>query len=309
MKNQKPSQAETNSNSIADEMCLRLLIWTIFVSGSEKLADNFLRQHVPANHMYYIVLIAFSCGLFFLISLCGRSDIIQDMRELAFYDILVQIFGLWMQFYWYKPELYLMLNCAVWLAKLLRLLWFAKSSDGVHFVGWPVFGVIGYLASKKNGITRQVVGGRRQNAICYLFLLLTIPVGFAYKYQIIADATERLMVVPFILSVYYSIVWVKQRSRERSEDAEAKRKLVEANEQLQGDAELLKGMSSDARELIMHYPNLDDVTRKAIARIAQVHTRSDDTDKLGLRMVWNGGSVVNNKAANMPYGYEKVAEI
>jgi signal transduction histidine kinase len=129
-------------------------------------------KYVPQTYLYYVIQMALAFILFLMTFRFSQGALRRDMRELFFYDILVQCIGLALYLFHYGSRCYSVLTDAITIMQFGRLLWFARSADGNALVGWPTFGLIGYFSGPQPG------GTVRQNRIAVTFMVASIP--FAY---------------------------------------------------------------------------------------------------------------------------------
>ncbi len=160
--------------SIAIEIIARALLWIFIFSG--EMVIGAIIDYVPLTYMFYVTLIVFTTLLFLSTSWLGENKLVLDIRELCFYDIVVQCIGLTLYFCWYVPSIHISLCYVVLILKFSRLLWLAKTADGSALVGWPVFGPVGYLRTLVAEVnTPQSLASPRQNEIAYAFMMATLP--------------------------------------------------------------------------------------------------------------------------------------
>jgi signal transduction histidine kinase len=168
---------------IALQIVSRAVLW-IFILSGELIASEIL-NYTPSTHLYYIATISITAALFLMTFRLGESGLIRDIRELCFYDILIQCFGLAR----YQTEhfftLYLVLCIAVVLLKFTRLLWHIRNTNGDALANWPVFGLIGYFHEKMTRLTvaaPQLAVSSKQNRIAYAYILGTLPLAYIFHF-------------------------------------------------------------------------------------------------------------------------------
>jgi signal transduction histidine kinase len=160
---------------IAIQIIARALLW-IFIFSAEVAARKIL-DYAPLTHLFFVSAIAITVVSFILTFRLGENELIWDIRELCFYDIIVQCVGLFLYFYWYWPALHIALCYTVIMLKFSRLLWPTRNDDGDILTGWPIFGPVGYLRThlhSANNIPPQIPS-RKQNIIAYIFLMGSFP--------------------------------------------------------------------------------------------------------------------------------------
>jgi signal transduction histidine kinase len=157
------------------QIIARTLIW-IFIFSSEVAAHAIL-LHVPQTYLFFVALIVSAIVLFGLTYRLHDDALTRDIRELCFYDIVVQFIGLALYFYWYCPPLHIALSFAVFILKFGRLLWPYMNDDGSALVGWPIFGPLGYW--RKHAV--QALPLSRSDKMAYVFLLASTPLAFLFQ--------------------------------------------------------------------------------------------------------------------------------
>jgi signal transduction histidine kinase len=151
----------------------------LFIFSSEVAVHAILRA-TPLTYLFFVALIVSAIVLFGLTYRLHDDTLTRDIRELCFYDIVVQCIGLALYFYWSCPPLHIALSLAVFILKFGRLLWPYMKDDGSALVGWPVFGPLGYLR-KRMAHAPQTLPLSRSDKMAYVFLLASIPLAFLIK--------------------------------------------------------------------------------------------------------------------------------
>ncbi len=159
-------------NLLAVEYLLRISCGLAFLN-LEKIGATILKM-TAERWDYYGVQIALSAAIVIAMHQLGKSALIRDIKEICFYDLIVQIYGL-IQFIMAWPvEIYMVLANAVLILKFLRLVWWGRTTDGELLAAWPVFGALGYFAKDSNELDIS----RKQKISIYLSCLGTLAVSF-----------------------------------------------------------------------------------------------------------------------------------
>jgi signal transduction histidine kinase len=157
--------------SIATQIVARALIW-IFVFAFEIVQIDLVKE-VPYTHVFYVVLCIASMAIFAVTLYFSDNLLMRDIRELCFYDVIVQLIGLFLHLHHQAPTLFEILCYVVLLLKVGRLLWFFKTPDGIELCGWPIFGFVG-LCYKQLGLNTRSGGSARHDYLVYLGICLVI---------------------------------------------------------------------------------------------------------------------------------------
>ncbi len=159
---------------IAIQIVIRAILW-IFIFSYEIIGKEII-IHAPLTYLHYVVAIAITTVLFILTFRLGENELVWDIRELCFYDIVVHCVGLALHFFWYCLPLYITLCNAIFMLKFARLLWPAKNDDGSALTGWPVFGPVGYLRMRMN--TAHTFASSKQNKMVYACIMASFPLAY-----------------------------------------------------------------------------------------------------------------------------------
>jgi hypothetical protein len=130
--------------TIASQFIARTLVWVLVFSF--EFALSAILKSLPdtwkSTYLYYVVAILMTTSLFVVIALrAGNNAMMRDIRELCFYDMLVQWAGLAIFFTPIPTSIYWALCYIVLMLKFTRLLWPARNADKTAFVSWPESGM------------------------------------------------------------------------------------------------------------------------------------------------------------------------
>lgn len=159
----------------------------------------------------YLASIVFALLWLLLVPALGNKAFIADLREVYFYDVLAQLYGFALAASGYKVDSFLVLANAVFLLKLIRILWPAFSADGTLLACWPRFGLLGVLSRR----TPPPGISRRQAAAAYIACIASLPAGFAYH-----TGVQEGMLALFCLVLLLAVLGTK-RITENIETTEA----------------------------------------------------------------------------------------
>jgi hypothetical protein len=185
--------------AITIEIAMRTAIW-FFLCSSESLANQVMR-YAPPNELFYAFSLSLAIALFVAMRLFGDSALVSDIRELCFYDILIQLFGLLTYLIGLNSLPIIILAYALIILKGLRLLWTGKNTDESVFTSWPVFGFLGYLKSRMRlyrASTKQSKNSKRHDNMVYLCIVASLPLGYLVHVFHISIALIIWVVVPLL---------------------------------------------------------------------------------------------------------------
>jgi signal transduction histidine kinase len=156
------------------QMVARAILWSLLFSFEVAVLE--VIKAVPQDYHYYVAAIVMTDLLFLMTFRLGESALVRDMRELCFYDFLVQCTGLVMYIFKDPTMVVFIALCYIVITlKFLRLLWMCRTADGSAFVSWPVFGLIG-LSAKARGQDTASGASSRQDLLAYTSMMATIIV-------------------------------------------------------------------------------------------------------------------------------------
>jgi signal transduction histidine kinase len=156
---------------ITIQIVARTLLWLLVFSFESALSE--LLKHMPPTYLFHVALVGMAVLLFAITFCFDDSPLVQDIRELCFYDVLVQCMGLAMYFYYYNPPVLYALSYTVIALKFMRLLWPGRTAEGDGFISWPVFGVVG-LYRKVRGNGTGSGASPQQDALAYAAMAATM---------------------------------------------------------------------------------------------------------------------------------------
>jgi hypothetical protein len=174
----------------------------LFIFSSE-IATHAILRLMPLTYLFFVALIVNAIVLFWLTYRLHDDALTRDIRELCFYDIVVQCIGLASYFYWYYPPLHAALSSAIFMLKIGRLLWPLLNDDGSALAGWPVFGPLGYWR-KHAAHAPQALPSSASDKLAYVFLLASIPLAFLFKMLgIYLELTFLAIVTLCLLGIFH----------------------------------------------------------------------------------------------------------
>jgi signal transduction histidine kinase len=150
---------------ITIQLVARSILWLLIFALA--IVVNTLLDVAPRTWLFYGVGLVLTTAQWGLLLALGDNELVWDIRELCFYDILAQCIGLGLHFFWYNYPLYTGICNAIFLLKITRLLWWAKLPDGSALVSWPVMGPVGYWCRNYRPGAARIGGSRQQDAWAY----------------------------------------------------------------------------------------------------------------------------------------------
>lgn len=183
----------------AKEVAIRTQL-VLFLGFTELAAVIALTNN--ASISFHYVAIAAACVLFLIMLLLGERAIIRDIQDICLFDVFVQIIGLISYEYRISVVYFLTLAQAVWLLKLLRLLWGINQVEPQFHAAWPVFGLLGLVRRKKQAAFEKYTYA--EEIKIYGAILCTVPVGYAvlqllYVVQIPLPSILLVLIVAGVL--------------------------------------------------------------------------------------------------------------
>jgi signal transduction histidine kinase len=170
-------------------------------------------KYLPPTYLYYVISMVLALILFLMTFRFGKGALKRDMRELFFYDILVQSIGLALYLFHYGSRCYSVLSAAITILQFGRLLWIARSADGNALVGWPTFGLIGYFSGPQPG------GTARQNRVAIIFMAASIPLAYLLHQTGIRIGMGFWSMIPLILAPLFAgqfLAFLEQQSAQHT---------------------------------------------------------------------------------------------
>ncbi|MEN9867596.1 MAG: hypothetical protein RL748_3186 [Pseudomonadota bacterium] len=102
----------------------------------------------PSSLGYYSVAIFLALVMLFLMRWLGDSPLIRDLKEICLYDVLVAMYGFYVQASGGKFDTFWILATGIGYLKFTRLIWWGKDQQGQLLPAWPVFGLIGFFTRR-----------------------------------------------------------------------------------------------------------------------------------------------------------------
>lgn len=122
----------------------------VFVCAVEYLATSILQVAQPFAD-YHLIAIMLSLVVLLLVPFLGRQGVICDLQDLCWYDLLVQIYGLFCARSGHDLSFYGTLAIFIYYLKFTRILWAERESNGA-LVEWPILGFVGYTQRRKRSV-------------------------------------------------------------------------------------------------------------------------------------------------------------
>lgn len=161
-----------------------------------ELFSHLALRSAPQNESFYLRAIFVALLLYGLFMRLGKSELVQDLKEICLYDVLVQIFGLLWFALGNRSYVTQILAGTVLVLKVVRLFWPQSMPDGGR---WPVFGVLGWLRCYQS---RAQPSG--QNRLVYLVLLVAPVFGYLVSVIDKLGLLAALAAVPVLYMMVYA---------------------------------------------------------------------------------------------------------
>ncbi len=184
---------------IATEIVSRIIIWVLLFSADVITAD--VLQSVGSLQMYYPTAALLTTTTFILLLRFKDSDLVWDIREISFYEVIFCWFGFLAFILGARPTTFVIMQTVVNLVRLIRLVWMVRTPDGSALAPWPVFGLIGLWRRRQmKAMDVPYYRNREHEQKIYVLILLVF----------LLSATAELM-FQFQLKLSYiafAIVWL-----------------------------------------------------------------------------------------------------
>lgn len=309
-----------NIAAIAIEAVNRVTIWGIFMALGESYCADFMSQHAATGMLSYVVDFLFS--VLFIIGLrrCGESDLVRDMKDLYFYDAVLQILGFTLQIREHDALAWDTLNAAILYFKTLRMLWLGLSADGTGFAGWPVFGPFGYLAYRRNRTDPRIhKGSCRHDRTVVVCLVLAFLLTQFIRIDLAEDVKWRLLALPFAAMLFAGRRFVSHIAQGHKLDSDLKATLHASHEsgQTQQSAQLIllkqqnltehftpEGLSM-WRRISRLNPEAQRILRAALDgaeadEMAQAHVNSPESRRAKMQLVTDDPNKASERSRVKP---------
>ncbi len=168
--------------SISSQIIARAFLWVLLLSTD--ILAPVIFTFAPQNLWVYIVVLLVMLAIFGTTLFLGRDSLANDVREICLYDVFMASIGviLFLHGTQAAAPVHAMMDC-VFLLKYGRLMWPCRTSDGQHFVTWPTFGVLGWLARLRGTPAEPLTcPSRRQACYAYAYMALCVVAGIAIQY-------------------------------------------------------------------------------------------------------------------------------
>ncbi len=197
--------------AIVMQVITQAMLW-IFVFSIE-LTNVMIVQYVPKTYLMYIVTFLSTTIAFLLVFRLGNTPLLRDMQDLFFYDVLAQLVGLFSVLY-FDPDkfVYHVLVGAITIAKCSRLLWIENKGPSDSPVGWPIFGVFGYLNRRKKRsdvATVPPAASMKQNCLGYACIAVAILLAYWMTKHDWQSLQMLFGIIPIIIISLFSANFIK----------------------------------------------------------------------------------------------------
>ena len=196
-----PKNTETLKQA---DLFIKLIIWAIILFVI--YACGVTVKLMPREY-HYVTEIAFAGLMLFCSFRFGEGHIFRDIREIALYDLIFQVFCFLIDYTTYYNDIYRDIkgiSYGFFALYAWRIFFRARKNRGTVFVGWPIFGILGLIEWLKDrekfdsNITNPTV---RQRLIVYLGIALCFPFGVVLSHSDIGFLGLGIIYTPALLAI------------------------------------------------------------------------------------------------------------
>lgn len=183
--------------AIVNQLVGRAFCW-IFLFSAGVVEINFVNaaQH---DASYFFAIIAWAIAQFFMVQFLGKNSLFYDIRELCLYEILFATIALVAYESSITSNLYTPLAYAINFMKYGRLIWPCRSRDKNYFTAWPVFGILGYIAKKRQQRPAETDATHQQALFAYLYIVFSFALAFLMFHWQFTLKMWQFSIAPLIL--------------------------------------------------------------------------------------------------------------
>ena len=187
--------------AITIEIVLAALVW-ITVFAYEFIANFFLR-YAKTPLAYYYVAITVTIGLALVVPLLGKKPLVDDIKEICWYDVLVQFIGLASSLYHQSEQFYWILSQFILVLKMARVSWPLLAVNNGLPLNWPTFGMLGLIRQWRTGGGAVKMPLAERNKVYRLFPLWGIC-AFGMQQAAVFAAVPVTSIATVIFTVAYT---------------------------------------------------------------------------------------------------------
>lgn len=261
-----------------DDINIKLNSWAIIL-----MVVHSCNTVIPmvSGKLYYVVEIFFAVLMLALSFRLGSSPFSRDVREIALWDVLFQVACLLLRttsYYLGKALLIKSISYGIFMLYTWRVYWCARSRNRTVFVGWPVFGWLGWR-ERVARINSPYRPSRNQAIAAWVSMALCFPVGYVLARQGIKFIHISLFCLPgAIVMLYWENIFVlyekisgHHRASEQALAEERKQKtalstqLAQATDELARKSDLAADLASMEAELKAALASVVDLSRQVQA--------------------------------------------
>ena len=224
--------------AITMQVITHAILW-IFIF-SEELVGRVIIPYLPHTSIIYLVALLFAMLCFCVIGRLGSSALLRDMQDLFLYDLLLQSLGVYLKYFDYKMEVYVVLIGAITILKFVRLLWIDTKVSFGDVPGWPVFGLVGVFHRHQMRRRRAPAPGRlsRRDWAAYGIIFGAILLSWVLFQIKILISYMLFGMIPFVIISLYYKRFIKYLEDSELARIEADKKLAVAAATAEINAEL-----------------------------------------------------------------------
>lgn len=191
---------------IATEIVSRFVVW-VFIFSIEVIQTGTFSSIQP--HRYYPFGIVFATSIFIMLLWFKDSELIWDVRELVFYEILVWWIGYVLFLLHVGTAFFAISTSTIVFLRITRILWPIRKPDDGELATWPVFGPIGLWRIWKgdeNKIKAKSAYQKHHDKYIYLLIASSILfwivdylfLGFSFKIEYVA------LSIAWLITLFYN---------------------------------------------------------------------------------------------------------
>jgi signal transduction histidine kinase len=226
--------------TVTNDIVFALLVWG--ACYAYEFIAGFLLHYTQTAIGYYYASIPVAILLALLVPRLGNEPIANDMREICWYDVAVQIIGFVACLLHYSEVPYWILSQFIIVLKMTRVTWPLLRINFDLPATWPAFGFAGYFRQRREGATAQKLTPAHRRK-----LGLLIPIGLVCAIVMQQAAAFAAFPVSSIATLYFTLrytrrIMAKLAAREQQTiaaieaAAQANADIAIANERLKNQA-------------------------------------------------------------------------
>lgn len=160
-----------------------------------EVVASYVLRHTSTSLDYFLAALALTVVLALMIPLLGSRAIVDDIQEICWYDVFLQLLGFLISINHKSNVVYMLLAQLIYIMKMTRVAWplITLSSDLPK--NWPPFGVIGYIKQHKNGNFTENAENSSARLYYYLPILIIAAIALYQAFVIAAIPVPAIITV------------------------------------------------------------------------------------------------------------------